>query len=100
MAVMNTLGNQLRYSIDQFRKGGREELEQKEEAEIGIIQEYLPAAASEEDIQQAIAQAIGETGAASMKDLGKVMKATLALLAGKGADGARVSQMVKEKLSA
>ena len=100
IAVLNTLVKQRRDSIDQFRKGGREELAQKEEAEIGIIQKYLPAAASEEDIQQAIAQAIGETGAASMKDLGKVMKATLALLAGKGADGARVSQMVKEKLSA
>ena len=99
-AVLNTLVNQRRDSIDQFRKGGREELAQKEEAEIGIIQEYLPAAASEEDIQQAIAQAIRETGAATMKDLGKVMKAALALLAGKGADGARVSQMVKEKLSA
>lgn len=100
IAVLNTLVKQRRDSIDQFRKGGREELAQKEEAEIGIIQEYLPAAASEEDIQQAIAQAIRETGAATMKDLGKVMKATLVLLAGKGADGARVSQMVKEKLSA
>jgi len=100
IAVLNTLVKQRRDSIDQFRKGGREELAQKEEAEIGIIQEYLPAAASEQDIQQAIAEAIRETGAASMKDLGKVMKATLALLAGKGADGARVSQMVKEKLSA
>ena len=100
IAVLNTLVKQRRDSIDQFRKGGREELAQKEEAEIGIIQKYLPAAASEEDIQQAIAQAIRETGAASMKDLGKVMKATLALLAGKSADGARVSQMAKEKLSA
>jgi len=100
IAVLNTLVKQRWDSIDQFRKGGREELAQKEEAEIGIIQEYLPAAASEEDIQQAIAQAIRETGAATMKDLGKVMKATLALLAGKDADGARVSQMVKEKLSA
>jgi len=100
IAVLNTLVKQRRDSIDQFRKGGREELAQKEEAEIGIIQKYLPAAASEEDIQQAIAEAIRETGAASMKDLGNVMKATLALLAGKSADGARVSQMVKEKLSA
>ena len=100
IAVLNTLVKQRRDSIDQFRKGGREELAQKEEAEIGIIQEYLPAAASEQDIQQAIAEAIRETGAASMKDLGNVMKATLALLAGKSADGARVSQMVKEKLSA
>ena len=99
LAVLNTLVKQRKDSIEQFRKGGREELAQKEEAEIKIIQEYLPAAASEEDIQQAVAAAIQETGAASMKDMGKVMKATLARLAGKSADGGRVSQLVKEKLS-
>ena len=99
-AVLNTLVKQRRDSIDQFRKGGREELAQKEEAEIRIIEEYLPAAASEQEIQQAIAQAMEETGAASMKDMGKVMKATLARLSGKSADGARVSQLVKDKLSA
>jgi uncharacterized protein YqeY len=99
IAVLNTLVKQRRDSIEQFRKGGREELARKEEAEIKIIEEYLPAAASEEDIRQAVAEAIKETGAASMKDMGKVMKTTLARLAGKSADGARVSQMVKEKLS-
>ncbi len=99
LAVLNTLVKQRKDSIEQFRKGGREELAQKEEAEIKIIEEYLPAAASEEDIQQAVAAAIQETGAASMKDMGKVMKATLARLAGKSADGGRVSQLVKEKLS-
>ncbi len=100
IGVLNTLVKQRKDSIDQFRKGGREELAQKEEAEIRIIEEYLPAAASEQEIQQAIAQALQETGAASMKDMGKVMKATLARLAGKSADGARVSQLVKDKLSA
>src|SRR5881628_3237827 len=100
IAVLNTLVKQRKDSIDQFRKGGREELAQKEEAEIRIIEEYLPAAASEQEIQQAIAQAIEETGAASMKDMGKVMKATLSRLSGKSADGARVSQLVKDKLSA
>ena len=100
IAVLNTLVKQRKDSIDQFRKGGREELAQKEEAEIRIIEEYLPAAASEQEIQQAIAQAMEETGAASMKDMGKVMKATLARLSGKSADGARVSQLVKDKLSA
>jgi len=99
IAVLNTLVKQRKDSIEQFRKGGREELARKEEAEIKIIEEYLPAAASEEDIRQAVAQAIQETGAGSMKDMGKVMKAALARLAGKSADGARVSQMVKEKLS-
>jgi uncharacterized protein YqeY len=99
IAVLNTLVKQRKDSIEQFRKGGREELAQKEEAEIKIIEQYLPAAASEEDIRQAVGEAIKETGAASMKDMGKVMKAALARLAGKSADGARISQMVKEKLS-
>jgi hypothetical protein len=99
LAVFNTLVKQRRDSVEQFRTGGREELAQKEESEIKIIEEYLPAAASEEDIQMAIAEAMQETGASSMKDMGKVMKAALARLAGKTAEGARVSQMVKEKLS-
>jgi uncharacterized protein YqeY len=99
IVVLNTLVKQRKDSVEQFRKGGREELAQKEEAEIKIIEEYLPAAASEDDIRAAIDEAVAETGAASMKDMGKVMKAALARLAGKSADGARVSQMVKEKLS-
>jgi len=99
ITVLNTLVKQRNDSIEQFRKGGREELAQKEEAEIKIIEEYLPAAASDDDIRRAIAEAIQETSAASMKDMGKVMKATLARLAGKTADGSRVSQFVKEKLS-
>lgn len=99
IAVLNTLVKQRKDSVEQFRKGGREELAQKEEAEIKIIEQYLPAAASEEDIRHAIDEAVQETAASSMKDMGKVMKATLARLAGKSADGGRVSQMVKEKLS-
>jgi len=99
LSVLNTLVKQRKDSVDQFRKGGREELAQKEESEIKIIEEYLPAAASEDDIRKAIEEAIQETGAASVKDMGKVMKATLVRLAGKSADGSRVSQMVKEKLS-
>ena len=96
--VLNSLVKQRKDSVDQFRKGGREDLATKEESEIKIIEQYLPAAASDEDIQGAIAEAIQETGASSIKDMGKVMKATQARLAGKTADGARVSQMVKEKL--
>ncbi len=99
LAIFNTLVKQRRDSVEQFRTGGREELAQKEEAEIKIIEEYLPAAASEEDIRMAIEEAMQETGSSSMKDMGKVMKAALARLAGKTAEGARVSQMVKEKLS-
>ncbi|PYS41019.1 MAG: glutamyl-tRNA amidotransferase [Acidobacteria bacterium] len=99
LAVLNTLIKQRKDSVEQFRKGGREELAQKEEAEIKIIQEYLPAAASDDEIRSAIEEAIQETGAAAMKDMGKVMKATMMRLDGKTADGGRVSQLVKEKLS-
>ncbi len=99
LAVLNTLVKQRRDSVEQFRNGGREELAQKEEAEIKVIEEYLPAAASDADIRAAIESAIQETGATSMKDMGKVMKVTQALLAGKTAEGSRVSLMVKEKLA-
>ena len=97
--VLNTLIKQRKDSVEQFRKGGREELALKEEAEIKVIEEYLPAAASEDEMRRAIEEAIQETGAASMKDMGKVMKATQTRLAGKTVDGSRVSQLVKEKLS-
>ena len=99
IAVLNTLVKQRKDSAEQFRTGGREELALKEEAEIRIIEEYLPAAASEDEVRKAVGEAIQETGATSIKDMGKVMKATMARLAGKTADGARVSQLVKEKLS-
>jgi uncharacterized protein YqeY len=99
LAVLNTLVKQRKDSIDQFRAGGREELAQKEEAEITIIDEYLPAAASDEDIRKAIEDSIRESNATSMKDMGKVMAATKAKLSGKTIDGARVSQFVKEQLS-
>lgn len=99
LAVFNSLVKQRKDSIEQFRKGGREELAQKEEAEIKVIELYLPALASDDDIRRAIEEAIQETGATSMKEMGKVMKATQTRLAGKTMDGARVSQMVKEKLA-
>jgi len=98
LSVLNSLVKQRKDSIDQFRKGGREDLATKEESEIKVIEQYLPAAASEDDIRRAIEEAIQETAATSMKDMGKVMKATQARLAGKTVDGGRVSQMVKEKL--
>ena len=99
IAVLTTLVKQRKDSVEQFRKGGREEMAQKEEAEIKIIEEYLPAAASEDEIRRAIEDAVQETGAASIKDMGKVMKATMVRLAGKTADGSRISQLVREKLS-
>jgi uncharacterized protein YqeY len=103
LAVLNTLVKQRRDSVEQFRAGGREEMAQKEESEIKIIETYLPAAASDDDIRraidEAIAEVVAETGPPSMKDMGKVMKATRDRLAGKTTDGARVSQLVKEKLS-
>jgi uncharacterized protein YqeY len=99
LAVFNTLVKQRKDSIEQFRKGGREELAQKEESEILIIEEYLPASASDDDIRKAIEDAVTETGATTVKDMGKVMAATKARLAGKTIDGGKVSQLVKERLS-
>jgi uncharacterized protein len=100
LTVFNTLVKQRKDSVDQFRKGAREELAQKEETEITIIEEYLPAVASDDDVRRAIEDAIQETAATSMKDMGKVMTATKSRLVGKTIDGARVSQLVKERLSA
>jgi uncharacterized protein len=97
-AVLRTLVKQRRDSVEQFRKGGREDLAAKEEAETEILQAYLPAEASEEEIGAAVAAAIEETGAAGPQDLGKVMKAAMSRLAGKNADGKRVNQIVRAKL--
>jgi uncharacterized protein YqeY len=91
---------QRRDSVEQFEKAGRQELADKEKAEISIIESYLPQAASQEEIDQAVSAAISETGASSMKDMGAVMKAVMASLAGKNADGKMVSETVKSKLAA
>lgn len=99
-AVLRTLVKQRHESAEQFRKGGRDKLADKEEAEIKIIEGYLPAAASDEDIDAAVAAAIADVSAASPKDLGKVMKAAMARLAGKNVDGKRVNEKVRAKLSA
>lgn len=99
-AVLKTLVKQRHDSVEQFRKGGREELAAKEEQEIKILDAYLPAAASEEEIEAAVAAALAETGMTSMKEMGKVMKAAMAKLAGKNADGKQVSEKVKAKLNA
>jgi hypothetical protein len=99
MAVLRTLVKQRRESVEQFRKGARDDLADKEEAEIKIIETYLPAAVSEEEIAAAITAAIAETGASQIKDLGRVMKAVMAKFAGKNVDGKRVSEQVRSKLA-
>jgi hypothetical protein len=96
--VMNTLLKQRRESADLFRKGGREELALKEEAEIQVINAYLPSAATPEELEEAAAGAIAETGAASAKQMGAVMKAAQARLIGKTVDGKALSELVKRKL--
>jgi uncharacterized protein len=98
--LLRSLVKQRRDSIEQYEKAGRQELVDKETAEISVIETYLPQAASPEEIEQAVAAAIAETGATSMRDMGKVMKAAQAALAGKNADGRTVSELVKSKLSA
>ena len=85
-------------AAEQFVKGGREELASKEREEIRIIQEYLPAQMDDEELRQAVQEAIAETGASSLKEMGKVMGLLTKQLAGR-ATGARISQVVKERLS-
>ena len=97
--LLRSLVKQRRDSIEQYEKAGRQELVEKEQAEIEVIESYLPQAASQGEIEAAVAAAISETGATSMKDMGKVMKAAQAALAGKNADGKQVSEVVKAKLS-
>lgn len=96
--LLRSLVKQRRDSIEQYEKAGRQELVDKEKAEIDVIEIYLPKAASQDEIDQAVAAAIAETGATSMKDMGKVMKSAQAALAGKNADGKLVSEAVKAKL--
>ena len=98
--VVSTLVKQRRDSIEQFAKAGRTDLVDKETAEIEVLEQYLPPAASAADIDAAIAEAMAETGATSVKDMGKVMKAVMPRLAGKSADGRAVNEAVRRKLGA
>ena len=98
LQVVSMLVKQRRDSIEQFTKGGRKDLADKEQAEIAVLDAYLPASASDDEIAAAVTAAIAETGAASAKDMGKVMKAVMAGLAGKTVDGRKVSETVKAKL--
>ena len=98
LQVVSMLVKQRRDSIDQFTKGGRKDLADKEQAEIVILDAYLPASATDEEIAAAVAAAVTETGATSAKDMGKVMKAVMAALAGKTVDGKKVNEAVRAKL--
>ncbi len=97
--VVNSLVKQRRDSIEQFVKGGRQDLADKEAAEIRVLEGYLPPAADPAVIDRAIVDAIAETGATSPKDMGKVMKAAMAKLAGQTVDGKVVNERVREKLA-
>lgn len=96
--ALQSLVKQRRDSVESYEKAGRTELADKEKAEITVIEAYLPQAASAEEIDAAVAAAIAETGATSIKDMGTVMKAVTAQLTGKAADGRMISEAVKAKL--
>lgn len=96
--ALQSLVKQRRDSIEQYQNAGRTELADKERSELAVIEEYLPQAASAEEIDAAVSAAVTQTGATSMKDMGSVMKAAMANLAGKSADGKAVSEAVRAKL--
>jgi hypothetical protein len=99
LQVLQTLMKQRRESVDQFTKGGRQDLVEKETKEITILEDYLPAGASEEDMDAAIAAAIAETGATSPKSMGAVIKAAKVRLEGKTVDGKALSDRVRNRLA-
>ena len=96
--VVHSLVKQRRDSIDQFTKGGRQDLVDKEAAEIAVLESYLPPAADPAVIERAVAEAVAETGATSPKDMGRVMKAAMARLAGQTVDGKVVNELVRKSL--
>ena len=96
--VVSSQVKQRKDSIEQFVKGGRQDLAEKETAEIRVLEAYLPPTADPAAIDRAVAEAIAETGATSLKDVGRVMKAAMAKLAGQSVDGKTVNELVREKL--
>ena len=98
LKALQSLVKQRRDSIEQYESAGRTELAAKEAAEIAVIEVYLPQAATQDEVNAAVEAAVAETGASSMKDMGTLMKATMARLAGKNADGKMVSEAVKARL--
>jgi uncharacterized protein YqeY len=97
--VVSSLVKQRRDAIEQFTAGGRPELAAKEAAEIAVLEAYLPPSVSAGELDEVVARAIADTGASSAKDMGKVMKAVMAALAGKTVDGKRVNELVRSRLS-
>jgi len=98
--VVSSLVKQRKDSIEQFTKGGRKDLADKEAGEITVLEAYLPPAADPAAVDQAVADAIAETGATSAKDMGRVMKAVMSKLAGQNVDGKTVNDLVRRKLGA
>jgi uncharacterized protein YqeY len=96
--VVSSLVKQRKDSIEQFTKAGRHDLAEKEAAEIGVLEEYLPPAADPAVIERAVTDAIAQMGATSPKDMGRVMKAAMAALAGQTVDGKAVNDIVRRKL--
>jgi len=99
LQVVASLVKQRKDSIEQFTKGGRQDLVDKEAAEIVVLEAYLPPAADPAVVERAVAEAIQETGAASPKDMGRVMKAAMAKLAGHSVDGKTVNDLVRARLA-
>ena len=99
LQVVGALVKQRRDSIEQFQAAGRPELAAKEQAEIAVLDTYLPPAASDDELAAAVTAAVAATGATTVKDMGKVMKAVMAALAGKTVDGKRVNELVRAALA-
>ena len=99
LQVIASLIKQRRDSIEQFRNGGREDLATKEEAELMVLESYMPPALSEAEITAAVDAAIAETGASGARDMGKVMKAVMARFQGAALDGKVVSDLVRKRLA-
>ena len=97
--VLASLIKQRRDSIEQFGAAGRQDLVDKETAEIGVLEKYAPPAASAAELEQAVVAAIKDTGATTPKDMGRVMKAVMSALAGRSVDGKAVNELVKKKLA-
>ena len=98
LKILKTAAKQLKESIDQYQKGGRDDLAEKEAFELTLLEKYLPEQLSEEHIRQTVKNIVKNTGAGSMLDMGKVMGATMQELAG-SADGKIVQKIVQEELS-
>jgi uncharacterized protein YqeY len=97
--ILGSLIKQRRDSIEQFGSAGRQDLVDKETAEIAVLERYAPPPASAAELEQAVTAAIAETGATTPKDMGRVMKAVMSALAGKSVDGKAVNELVRKKLA-